>query len=202
MNARIFPVLAAALFVAACASGGRDRTGPAIYDLGPVPAPASAAVIGLTDLSGLAVEVRLPVWLDGAAMRYRLAYAEPLRLHAYAHARWASPPTQLLQQRLRQQLTLAALPAPCTLRVELDDFSQSFASPAASAGVLRGEALLFGKGQKTGARLPLRIEVPAASADAVGGAGALAIGADRLAEKLAGWLKDQDLAACRGAGRV
>lgn len=196
MNARIFPVLAVALFVAACAGGGRDRSGTAIYDLGPLPAPASAAV------SGLAVEVRLPDWLDGAAMRYRLTYADPQRLHTYAHARWASPPTQLLQQRLRRQLALAALPAPCTLRVELDDFSQSFASSMTSMAVLHGEALLFGKGRMAGARLPLHIEVPAAGADAVSGVDALATGADRLAEKLAGWLKDQDLAACRGAGRV
>lgn len=191
MNAKILLAVAAVFLVAACAGGGRSRADLAIYDLGPAVLPSSPGP------SGVAVEVRLPVWLDGLAMNYRLNYADPLRVHGYAQARWAASPMQLLQQRLRQQLALAATASPCTLRVELDDFSQSFASPAASAAVLRGEALLLGKGLALQARLPVRIDVPAASADAAGGAAALAAGADRLALALAGWLRDQDLAACR-----
>lgn len=186
--------LSGLLFLAACVGGGRGRADLAVYDLGPaaVALPAAAAH------AGVALEIRLPAWLDSQAMSYRLAYADPQRLHAFAQARWAASPQLLLQQRLRQQLALTPGGAPCTLRVELDDFSQSFASPAASSAVLRGEALLLGKGRALRARQPLQIDVPAATADAAGGAAALAAVADRLATTLAQWLAGQDLAACRG----
>lgn len=190
---RIAFLLSGLLILAACAGSGRGRADIAIYDLGPAAAaPATAAP------PGIALEIRLPAWLDAPAMSYRLAYADPQRLHAFAQARWAASPQQLLQQRLRQQLALTPGGAPCTLRVELDDFSQSFAAPGSSSARVSGEALLLGKGRALRARQPLRIEVPAASADAAGGAAALAAAADRLSTTLAQWLQGQDLAACRG----
>lgn len=195
MKTRTLLALATVLLAAACAGGGRQRADLATYDLGPPPVSAAAA------LPGVAVEVRLPVWLDGVAMSYRLAYADPRRLHIYAQARWAASPMLLLQQRLRQQLALSPTAAPCTLRIELDDFSQSFASPVVSSALLRGEALLFGKGVAPRARQPLQIEVPATTADATGGAAALAVAADRLSATLAHWLATQDLSACRSPGR-
>lgn len=193
---KILPfLLSGLLFLAACVGGGRGRADLAVYDLGPAAAALPAAVAAH---AGVALEIRLPAWLDAQAMSYRLAYADPQRLHAFAQARWAASPQLLLQQRLRQQLALTPGGAPCTLRVELDDFSQSFASPAASSAVLRGEVLLLGKGRALRARQPLQIDVPAATADAAGGAAALAAAADRLATTLAQWLAGQDLAACRG----
>ncbi|MBI2307739.1 MAG: membrane integrity-associated transporter subunit PqiC [Rhodocyclales bacterium] len=196
MKKILLAVSCLALF-AACA-GGRGRADIAVYDLGPaVLAPSAAAAAH----AGLALEVRLPPWLDDQAMNYRLAYADAQRLHAYAQARWAASPQLLLQQRLRQQLAVAPGGAPCTLRIELDDFSQSFASPAASSAVLRGEALLLGKGRAQRARQPLQIDVPAATADAAGGAAALAAAGNKLSTTLAQWLQGQDLAACQGAGQ-
>lgn len=182
------------LLATACANPGRGSADIAVYDLGaPVTAPAGAAAAH----AGLALEVRLPAWLDGTAMVYRLSYADPQRLHQYARARWAGQPSPLLQQRLRQSLAVAPGGAPCTLRVELDDFSQMFVSPTESRAALRGEALLLGKGRAVLARLPLQATPPAVTADAAGGAAALAAAADGAAATLAQWLQQQDLAACR-----
>lgn len=188
-------VLAVLLALAACAGNPRSRADLALYDLGPGPAQPSA-----TAYPGIALEVRLPVWLDAPAMSYRLTYADPRRVHAYAQARWAASPMLLLQQRLRQSLALSTAGAPCLLRVDLDEFSQSFASPGGSSAVVRGEAQLFGKGSTLKGRRPLSLEVPAATADAAGGAAALAVASERLAAILNDWLQTQDLAACRTAG--
>ncbi|HEX5803582.1 MAG TPA: ABC-type transport auxiliary lipoprotein family protein [Azospira sp.] len=191
----ILLALAVVLALAACAGNPRSRADLALYDLGPGPVQPSAAAY-----PGVALEVRLPVWLDAPAMSYRLTYADPRRVHAYAQARWAASPLLLLQQRLRQLLALSAGGAPCLLRVELDEFSQSFASPGGSSAVVRGEAQLFGKGGAAKGRRPLSLEVPAATADAAGGAAALALASERLAAILNEWLQTQDLAACRTAG--
>lgn len=191
---RLTASLLCLLLATACANPGRGPADIAVYDLGaPVAAPAGAAAAH----AGLALEVRLPSWLDGPAMVYRLAYADPQRLHQYARARWAGQPSPLLQQRLRQWLAIVPGGAPCTLRVELDDFSQVFASPAESRAALRGEALLLGKGRTVLARLPLQATPPAATADAGGGAAALAAAADSAAAALAQWLPQQDLSTCR-----
>lgn len=190
----LLAALAGAVLVAACAHSGRGPADIALYDLGP-PALANA----LAAPAGVALEVRLPAWLDSQAMSYRLVYADSQRLRSYVLARWAGPPATLLQQHLRRQLGVAPAAAgmPCTLRLELDDFSQSYDSAASSRAELRGEALLFGKGRLLVARLPVAIEQPAASADAPGGARALARAAGMLAETLGQWLQQQDTASCR-----
>lgn len=192
----ILLALAVLLVAAACTGLPRNRADLALYDLGPGPAQSP----GVATYRGVALEVRLPVWLDAPAMSYRLTYADPRRVHAYAQARWAASPMLLLQQRLRQLLALSAAGAPCLLRVDLDDFSQSFASPSSSSAVLRGEAQLFGKGGAVKGRRQLQLEVPAATADAAGGAAALAVASERLAATLNEWLQAQDLAPCGTAG--
>lgn len=182
------------LLLAACASPGKGTADIAIYDLGSVAAPSTAMVAAH---AGLALELRLPVWLDSTAIVYRLGYSDPQRLHQYARARWAAQPSPLLQQRLRQSLAIAPGGAPCTLRVELDEFSQIFDAETSSRGVLRGEVLLLGKGRAPLARMPLRVDQPAASADAAGGVHALAAAVETAANALAGWLQGQDLSTCR-----
>lgn len=139
----------------------------------------------------------MPAWLDGTAMFYRLEYAEAQRLQQYSRARWVGPLAPLLQQRLRQVLATAPGGAPCTLRLEVDEFAQRFASPGESRAELRGEALLFGKGRALIARLPLQLTQPAPTADAAGGAAALSALGGRTADALAAWLAQQDLTACR-----
>lgn len=190
--------IAAALVVvfalAACVTPGRGQADIAVYDFGPAPLPPTGAAAAH---AGLALEVRLPVWLDSNAISYRLAYAEPQRLHQYARARWAGQPALLLQSRLRQALAIAPGGAPCTLRLELDGFGQVFDTADTSRAVLHGEALLLGRGRAVLARLPLHLDAPAKSPDAAGGVQALVAVSDRSASELARWLQTQDLAACR-----
>ncbi|MDQ5941499.1 MAG: cholesterol transport system auxiliary component [Pseudomonadota bacterium] len=190
----LLAVLTSVLLLSACASPGRGPADVAIYDLGP---PAAALPGAPEAHAGVALELRLPFWLDSQAMTYRMAYVDVQRLRTYSQARWAGQPSPLLQQRLRQQLGITPGSAPCTLRVELDDFSQAFDSPTSSHASVRGVALLLGKGRAVMARLPLQIDTPAATADAQGGVAALAQAADSLSTALAEWLGKQPLAACR-----
>jgi hypothetical protein len=64
---------------------------------------------------------------------------------------------------------------------------------------LSGVAVLSGKGRVVIARLPLRVEVPAASADAQGGVAALAAASENLSIALLQWLEKQtqSLGVCR-----
>lgn len=183
-----------ALLLSACATPGRGTVDIAYYDLGvAAPVVPNAAVAH----AGVALEVRLPAWQDGTAILYRLAYADSQRVHQYAKARWLGQPSPMLQQYLRQSLAIAPGSAPCTLRVELDEFSHVFEAAASSRAELRGEAMLLGKGRAMQARLPLRIEKPAATADAPGGVHALAAAAQSAATVIGNWLQQQDLSGCR-----
>lgn len=182
------------LGLAACAGPGRGRADIAVYDLGPPPAVIAGAAEAH---AGVTLELRLPFWLDAQTMTYRLAYAEPQRVREYAQARWVGPPGPMLQARLRQRLGMTAAGAPCTLRVELDDFSQSFSGPEQSQARVSGVALLLDTGRREIARQPILIEVAATTADAPGGVAALAAAVDVLSGALAPWLQKQPLAACR-----
>jgi cholesterol transport system auxiliary component len=191
---RLSIALAAALLAVACASPGRGSADIALYDLG---APAAVSPGAAAAHAGIALEVRMPAWLDGAAIYYRLDYADPQRLQQYSRARWVGPLAPLLQQRMRQSLAIAPGGAPCTLRIEVDEFIQRFSSPDESRAELRGEALLVGKGRALIARLPLQLKQSSRSADAAGGAGALSALGDTASAALADWLRQQDLANCR-----
>lgn len=171
---------ASALALAACGSLGRSSGGVAIYDLGP---PAMVLGGAATASAGVALEVRLPAWFDAADMAYRLNYQDPQRLYAYTQARWAGQPATLLQQRLRQKLAIVPGGATCTLRLELDEFSQVFQTSSQSRALLQGEALLLGKARNVLARQSIRIEA-AAGGDAASGAVALAGATDTLATQL------------------
>ena len=149
----------------------------------------------------LSVEVRAPLWFDSLGIDYRLLYDEPKRLRDYTRSRWAGPPAQLVQQRLIQQLGL--MPAGqgrtrCVLRVDIDEFIQIFDTPTTSRGVIQGRVQLLDRSRTRLAGYELRIEKPAASADARGGVAALTVAVDQLIADLLGWeqqLKSSDKAA-------
>jgi len=138
----------------------------------------------------LAVEVRAPAWFDALAVNYRLAYGDPSRVREYARSRWAGPPTQLIQQRLVRQLDL--LPAgqgraACVLRVDLGEFSQIFATPGSSRGVLQGRALWLDRGRAVLAERDIDIAVTAGTPDALGGVAALSAAVGQLTATLHAW---------------
>lgn len=163
---------ALAVLVAACAAP-KPAPERALYDLGPLPEAPRAAV-------PLRVEVILAAWLDGADIAYRLDYDDPARLRLFAGSRWAGRPSQLFAGRLAARA--AAGPARCTLRVELDDFAQRFASATASSVRLSGRWQVVAGGAPL-AGGSVRIE-EAAGGDAPAGVRAAARAIDRLGDEV------------------
>lgn len=181
-------ILALAASLAACMTGNRrgGEAGMAVYDFGGTPPPRQATA---TD-KPLALEVRAPLWLDTPALQYRLAYHEPERLREYAQSRWAGAPAQLIQHRL--QLQLGHVPAgqgraACTLRLELAEFNQVFATAERSEAVLQGRLLLLDRTRRVLAGESVDIRVPAEAPDARGGVHALTLAVDRLGGRILAW---------------
>lgn len=197
-----------AIFLAGCTALPSPPSRPVQYDFGPgamapMPADRRAPLPPLT-----LADLEAPGLIEGStAVFYRLAYADARQLRPYSQARWSQPPVQLVQQRLRDQLgqrravlTLESGAAqaraggklPAVLRVDLEEFSQVFTSPTASAGLLRLRATLAEPAEAGEILLGQRVFIvqrPAASADAAGGTRALAEATDQAAQELTQWLE-------------
>ena len=205
---------AAALFamaLAGCSLGPQMKEPPASYDFGPPRGQAAAAGIAATLMLP---EATAPPWLDGPGIVYRLNYENAARPQVYALSRWAAPPAQLLTQRLRSRFAAAAAGGIVTgadgaradyaLRLELEDFSQSFDAPNASRVAVRARASLVNLATRTlvAQRLFAR-ERPAPSPDARGAVAALGTAGDDLIEELLAWTEERlkPAAAGRKEGR-
>jgi cholesterol transport system auxiliary component len=176
-----------------------------LYDFGPgqvtstAPQQQTRAPLVLADVEGAGA-------LESSAVLYRLGYADEHQLRPYGQARWSAPPPQLVRQRLREQIGRdrvvlnpgegAALARtggqlPRLLRIELEEFSQLFDSPAESVGLLRMRATLLESspgGEKVLGQRNLVVRRPAATGDASGGVRALSAAVDAAAEELSQWL--------------
>ncbi len=187
------------LAVSTCALllGGCASTPPttARYDFGPLPAVSVTAgshpigTLMVADLSG-------PASLDSEHMQYRLLYADARQTRPYAHNQWSATPFQLLGQRLRSSFaqsgvkvlaTTDAITNPTVLRMEVNEFAQNFDSASSSYGVINVRASLFRQHRLIDQRTFQR-SVAAPTADAAGGAQALAAASDALAADLLVWL--------------
>ena len=197
--AAVATVAAIALaLLAACAVVSPSEP-PVLYDLGP---PGTAPTSKLPALPSISiVGVSAPAWLDGTVMYYRLNYANDQQPQPYAHARWTMPPAQLLQQELKSRIAgsggtvLSAADADNhapLLRIELDDFTQGFSGPGQSSGHVGLLATVF-KGRKLLAQKSFSTRAPAPSADATGGARALATASDAVIADVIRWLATLDL---------
>lgn len=204
-TARALPALAlaGAFLLAGCASGSKGPSGNTLYDFGPAGSPVSAGAsaaaaavpaVVLTDVTGNAA-------YDNERMFYRLNYADPLQARWYANSRWSSTPLQMLTQRLKSRVAQAGIKVLSTtdasngvplLRVDLDEFTHSFDSTASSHGQLVLRASLF-QGHTLVDQRTFSRKVAATSADAAGGARALAQAADAVAADMIGWLATQNL---------
>jgi cholesterol transport system auxiliary component len=171
-----------------------------LYDLGPLRIEATAntaPATTLTPLPALSVaEVNAPAWLDSPLMFYRLNYTNDQQPRPYANSRWTMAPAQLFGQRLKSRLAQAGgivLPAADgaanvpLLRIEADDFTQTFDSPAHSSARIALRATVFNARTMTAQKTFVK-QVPAPSADAAGGARALAEASDALIADMIVWL--------------
>lgn len=169
------------------------------YDLGPPPAEQRAVSPGVPVwLAG----VQAPSSLDSTHMVYRLAYSNALQSRAYAQARWSMPIPELLEQRLRQRLAshhpvlnpadgVQGRVAGLMLRVELEDFSQSFTAADQASVRVRLRATLSawrGGAEQLLEQQTFESQQACATADAAGGVRALAVASDAAFEALDRWL--------------
>jgi len=198
-------VCAAAL--AGCSAIPDKPVRAAQYDFGPgatasEPAPAPLPPLVLADIETTGA------W-DGSALLYRLGYADGHQLRPYAQARWSAPPPQLIRQRLRELLSRqrpvldpadgAALARtngamPRVLRLQLEEFSHWFETPAQSWGLLRLRATLTENtpaGERLLAQRSVAVRRPAPTPDAPGGVRAMAAATDAAAQEIAQWLQQQ-----------
>jgi len=133
------------------------------------------------------------VEIDGVVMYYRLAYQDGAEVAAFAHARWAAPPAELV----RRQLARATRPGSprCALEVVVQEFSQVFEAKDGSSALLELVARLDAPGGHSETRV-LRVAEPDAGSNAAQGAKAMRRAVARAVAELAGWI--DGVAACRG----
>ena len=168
---------------------------PVQYDFGPVYLDAVKPPVPRLPALNLA-EVQSAPWLDGPLIFYRLGYANIQQAAPYAGSRWSMTPAQLIGQRLKTRIAqeggtvlsqsggASQLPL---LRLELDDFIQIFATPASSVGQLSLRASVF-HGPQLVAQKQFARQVNAPTADAAGGARALATASDGVITDMLDWL--------------
>lgn len=174
------------LTLSACLTNGKrgNDTALAIYDLG---IPDTKTGFSST-LTATVIEVRAPLWLDTMGIDYRLGYVDSARLLEYSQARWAGPPTQLIQQRLAQQLGMLPVGqgrTNCILRLDISEFSQYFDTPQSSRGLLFGHVQLLDKNRSRIVEREVVIEKVSPSPDSRGGVTALTAAVEQLASDLA-----------------
>ena len=190
-----FTALGAVTLLGACTTPQPPVT-KAVYDFGPPVAAANTPVATASAAVALADVEAVPA-LDNPAVLYRLGYADAWQLRPYALARWSMAPARLLQQRLRETLSVERAivgPAdgatPWLLRVELEEFSQLFSAPNTSAGVVRLRATLLRAGNLVAQRNFSATSV-APSADASGGVRGLATASNDVVQQANAWLAEQ-----------
>jgi cholesterol transport system auxiliary component len=196
--------LAAAALLGGCASGSKGPSGNTLYDFGSAATAVGASsatsaaqavpAVVITDVTGNAA-------YDNERMFYRLNYADPLQARSYANSRWSSTPLQMLTQRFKSRVAQAGVKVLSTtdaaagvplLRIDVDDFTHTFDSTASSHGLVVLRASLF-QGRTLVDQRTFSRKVAAASADAGGGARALAEATDAVAADMIGWLATQNL---------
>lgn len=181
---RILILGVSSLLLWGCGVGGGQRPEIAIYDLepaGPIDASMPPGLIGR-------IEVQAPSWLATSAMQYRLA-AEPGRRRDFAQSRWAAPPAELLEGSLRRHLTSSGT---CRLRLELDEWIQSFGATGDSQAHLAVRTVLTAR-RGTEPLAVHRFDMAQdAGRNAIAGASAFATLGRRLATDIAKWAVDQE----------
>jgi cholesterol transport system auxiliary component len=194
---RLIALAAAGLLMTGCASQKGEPTTQ--FDFGPATplaaaqnAQAAQAPIGaivVTDVTGSSA-------LDNERMFYRLSYADALQARSYANSRWTANPLQMMTQRLKTRIaqsgakvlseTDASSGIPI-LRIDVDEFIHNFRGVAQSEGQVALRASVFQGHALVDQRSFVRTTA-AGSADAAGGARALAASTDAIAADIVSWL--------------
>ncbi|MFM0414169.1 ABC-type transport auxiliary lipoprotein family protein [Paraburkholderia aromaticivorans] len=197
-SAALAVLLAFGVLAAGCA-GNPAALSDIRYDFGP-PAPAASAG---TSPAVKVLDVSAPDVLESDKLVYRLSFADAQQTAAYANSHWTMMPSQLLTQRLRGALSSRGtvltgadgVSAP-VLKVDLSEFEQVFDSQSESHAAVTARATLIQSGKVIGQRTFIA-RAPSRSADAAGGAQALASASDDLVAQIGAWLGVQALVAAQ-----
>ena len=202
MTRNWFALGACLLMLSGCAHFSSRQSFPKHYTLTGSSAPAQQASSSTSRQATLQVaRIAVAPWLQGTVLYYRLDYRHDDRIAAYAQSDWVSPPAQLLAQIIRNAIardggwrvvTGPAGPAVTdfSLHIGLDDFSQAFASPGQSRGVLDATATLVdNRNGNAIAQKHFHVDAPAPSADAQGGVSALNHATLQFTAELERWLR-------------
>lgn len=191
---RLIALAAAALLLAGCASQKGEPTtqfdfGPAMPAASQAQAAAPVGAIVVTDITGSSA-------LENERMFYRLSYADALQARSYANSRWTANPLQMMTQRMKTRIaqsgakvlseTDASNGVPI-LRIDVDEFIHNFSGAAQSEGQVALRASVF-QGHVLVDQRSFARTTPAGSADAAGGARALAASTDAIAADIVAWL--------------
>lgn len=186
MIARTLPLALLLILTTGCAQLGRlsalTAPAPAVttHDFGMAAVPAGrGANVALRG-------VNVPSWQMQSGIAYRLAYHDPTEVRYYATRRWAAPPGQLLEARLRQLAPARVGQAPA-LTVHLTDFSQVFTAPNRAEVVIELDASLSDGEGRERARRHFRISAPSPTPDGEGAVQGLSRLADEVARRVVAW---------------
>ncbi|MEW6688883.1 MAG: hypothetical protein AB1452_07290 [Pseudomonadota bacterium] len=169
-------------FIAGC--GGAVAPDPRTFDLGLNPPSAALPAVRIG-------AVRAVAPFQDTEMHYRLAWRNAAEIAPFANSRWAAAPAELVRKQLLRASGEAG--GKCRLDLELQEFTQVFASKEASEARIELRALLSlpsGNFSRT-----LTVIEPNAGPDAAAGAAALARAVDRAIGELSSWVSAQP--ACR-----
>ncbi|MFM0042048.1 ABC-type transport auxiliary lipoprotein family protein [Paraburkholderia sediminicola] len=197
-SAALAMLLAFGVLAAGCA-GNPAAISDIRYDLGPPNPAASAGTLPAVKV----LDVSAPDTLESDKLIYRLSYADAQQTASYANSHWTMAPSQLLTQRLRSALSSRGtvltgadgVRAP-VLKVDLSEFEQVFDSQSESHAAVTARATLTQNGKVIGQRTFIA-RAPSSSADAAGGAQALAAASDDLVSQISAWLGVQALVAAQ-----
>lgn len=178
-------------FTGACSLKPQNVRPSAYYDFGIMTAAPEKPV----NANLVVADVEAPQWLQRRSLLYRLVYRNEQQLQPYASSSWVAPPPELLSMRLRQFFAGGKVSAPedrtradYLLRVEMEAFEQQFKSPSSSSALVRAKATLVNTlERRVHAQKTFALEEPAPSADAAGGAAALANASNMLSRQIHEW---------------
>ena len=179
---RAAPLLALAL-LGGC-SGTANDAAPRTFDLGIAPPAAK--------FPALRVLARAFGPFDSVQMYYRLAWRNSSELADYTLSHWSAPPAELLRKQVLRGAGEGA--GKCTLEVEVQEFSQVFASKDSSEARIEVRVALSNGPARIASR-GIAVTEPGAGAEAASGAAAMARAAERLMHELAGWVSKQPACA-------
>jgi cholesterol transport system auxiliary component len=192
---RLIVLAAAGFLITGCASQ-KGETAATQFDFGPA-TPAQAAQTATSTLGAIVVtDVTGSSALENERMFYRLSYADALQARSYANSRWTANPLQMMTQRLKTRIgqsgakvlseTDASNGIPI-LRIDVDEFIHNFRGVAQSEGQVALRASVF-QGHALVDQRSFTRTTPAGTADAAGGARALAASTDAIAADIVTWL--------------